>query len=136
MRQQIPDSTLISLFESVGSKWQQLHDAVRNGDDHLVWQIDQEVNPLIAEVVEYRAKTSTEVHQQLAFIANLIRKDADDRGCVLRDASLMSMLLERYFGRQGQTASADTTHWNGRESKDGLYLSDGDFGEDQFISRS
>ncbi|RCW28654.1 PAS domain-containing protein [Ciceribacter lividus] len=89
---------LRALFEVVALKSEQLRQAVRFGDDRLVRLLDRELDPLIVAVVEYHASNSDEIYQQLRFISDLIRDNADDRSCVTRHSSVLSTLLDRYFG--------------------------------------
>lgn len=98
MSQAFKNDNLVPLFEAVSLKCQQLQQAIRVGDDHLVRLLDRELEPLIAAVVDYRAHSEREVQQQLRFIGNLIREDADDRSCVLRHSAMLSVLIDRYFG--------------------------------------
>ena len=98
MGQQTPSSRLTGLFQNVRQKWDKLDDAVTRGDDDAVLDLDQEICPLIAEIVDYQAKTPVEVYEQLSFITSLVRQDCDDRSGVLRDANYLSTLLTRYFG--------------------------------------
>lgn len=102
MSQAFKNDNLVPLFQAVSVKCQQLQQAIRVGDDHLVRLLDREMEPLIAAVVDYRAHNDREVQQQLRFIGNLIREDADDRSCVLRHSAMLSVLIDRYFGADQQ----------------------------------
>lgn len=98
MSQELREGKLPRLFEAVSLKSLQLQQAIRSGDDQLVRILDREIGPMISEIVDYRATSRGEIHQQLRFISSLIREDADDRSCVVRNSTILSVLLDRYFG--------------------------------------
>lgn len=98
MSQEIREGRLPKLFEAVSLKSLQLQQAIRSGDEKLVRLLDRELGPLISEVVDYRAANSREIHLQLRFVSSLIREDADDRSCVVRNSTILAVLLDRYFG--------------------------------------
>jgi PAS domain-containing protein len=95
------DGNLLPLFEAVSVKNVQLQQAIRSGNDRLVAVLDRELDPLICEMVAYRATEPNEIYLQLQLLTKLLREDADDRSCVLRHTALMSILVERYFGPRG-----------------------------------
>jgi PAS domain-containing protein len=95
------DGNLLPLFEAVTLKNVQLQQAIRSGNDRLVAVLDRELDPLICEMVAYRASEPEEIYLQLQLLTKLLREDADDRSCVLRHTALMSILIERYFGPRG-----------------------------------
>ncbi|EHS53911.1 PAS fold-4 domain protein [Rhizobium sp. PDO1-076] len=95
------DGNLLPLFEAVSLKNVQLQQAIRSGNDRLVAALDRELDPLICEMVAYRASEADEIYLQLHLLTKLLREDADDRSCVLRHTALMSILIERYFGPRG-----------------------------------
>jgi len=95
------DGKLLPLFEAVSLKNVQLQQAIRSGNDRLVAVLDRELDPLICEMVAYRASEPDEIYLQLQLLTKLLREDADDRSCVLRHTAMMSILVERYFGPRG-----------------------------------
>lgn len=107
MSQELREGKLPRLFEAVSLKSLQLQQAIRSGDDQLVRILDREIGPLISEVVDYRAVSRTEIHQQLRFVSSLIREDADDRSCVVRNSTILAVLLDRYFGSNPGPAMPD-----------------------------
>ncbi|KPF44122.1 PAS domain-containing protein [Rhizobium sp. AAP43] len=91
-------ASLLDLFEQVSNKNQQLQRAIHSGDDALVAALDREIDPLITEMINHRASEPEQIYLQLSLLTRLLREDADDRSCVLRHASMLSVLIERYFG--------------------------------------
>lgn len=99
------DANLRLLSETVSLKNRQLQQAIRSGNDDLVRALDREIEPLLTDLVSYRATDTDDIYLQMQLVTSLIREDADDRSCVLRHASMLSLLVERYFGpRRGQAA--------------------------------
>lgn len=92
------DSNLRALFEAVSLKNLQLQQAVRSGNDQLVRVLDREIDPLISALISYRATDIDDIYLQMRLLTKLLREDADDRSCVLRHASMLTLLVERYFG--------------------------------------
>ncbi|WP_284758171.1 PAS domain-containing protein [Agrobacterium sp. fls2-241-TYG-188a] len=97
---------LLGLFDAFSLKCTQLRQAVACGYDDLVRLLDKELEPMIAEILAYRAETREEAHMQLQFLNGLIRDEADDKSTVVRRSAAMSMLIDRYFrnssnGRDG-----------------------------------
>jgi PAS domain S-box-containing protein len=100
------DTNLRSLSETVSLKNRQLQQAIRSGNDDLVRALDREIEPLLTDLVSYRATDTDDIYLQMQLVTSLIREDADDRSCVLRHASMLTLLVERYFGpRRGQAAA-------------------------------
>lgn len=96
----------------------QLQQAIRAGDDELVRLLDRELAPLISEVVDYRAASCREVHLQLRFVGSLIREDADDRSCVVRNSAILAVLLDRYFGGSAVTRYHDYREYRLKTSRE------------------
>jgi PAS domain-containing protein len=92
------DSNLRAMFEAVSLKNLQLQQAIRSGNDHLVRVLDREIDPLISALISYRAADIDDIYLQMRLLTKFLREDADDRSCVLRHASMLSLLIERYFG--------------------------------------
>lgn len=113
------DSNLRAMFEAVSLKNLQLQQAIRNGDDHLVRMLDREIDPLIATLVSYRATDLDDVYLQMRLLTKLLREDADDGSCVLRHASMLSLLIERYFGPKRSEESPAPRAFDTRQPRDG-----------------
>ena len=92
------DANLRAMFEAVSLKNLQLQQAIRSGDDQLVRVLDREIDPLMSALISYRASDFDDIYLQMRLLTKLLREDADDRACVLRHASMLTILVERYFG--------------------------------------
>lgn len=101
------NANLLYLFEEVSSKNRALQLAVHDGDDALVSALDREIHPLITEMVNHKASDPDQIYLQLSLLTRLLREDADDRSCVLRHASMLSLLVERYFGGHVEPETAE-----------------------------
>ena len=95
------EAPLIGLFDAFSLKCTQLKQAVAGGHDDLVRVLDRELQPMIADILSYRAETREEVHMQLQFLNSLIRDEAEDKSSVTRRSADMSMLIDRYFPNSG-----------------------------------
>ncbi|WP_440982580.1 PAS domain-containing protein [Shinella sumterensis] len=62
--------------------------------------LDREIEPALAAVLQQEAQNVGDLRCQFQFALDLLREDADDRACVLRQAQSLKILLDRYFGTQ------------------------------------
>lgn len=62
--------------------------------------LDREIEPALAAVLQQEAQNVGDLRFQFQFVLDLLREDADDRACVLRQAQCLKILLDRYFGAQ------------------------------------
>lgn len=113
------DSNLRAMFEAVSLKNLQLQQAIRNGDDHLVRILDREIDPLMTNLISYRATDLDDIYLQMRLLTKLLREDADDGSCVMRHASMLSLLVERYFGPKRSQQSPATHAFASPEPRDG-----------------
>ncbi|NTF07580.1 PAS domain-containing protein [Agrobacterium rubi] len=93
------EAQLQEFFAAFSLKCMQLKQAVACGHDDLVRVLDKELEPIIADILEFRAQTREDAHMQLQFLNGLIRDEAEDRSMVTRRSAAMSMLIDRYFRR-------------------------------------
>ncbi|XUY28203.1 PAS domain-containing protein [Agrobacterium sp. rho-8.1] len=93
------EAQLQEFFAAFSLKCMQLKQAVASGCDDLVRVLDKELEPLIADILNFRAETREDAHMQLQFLNGLIREEAEDRSMVTRRSVAMSMLIDRYFQR-------------------------------------
>jgi PAS domain-containing protein len=96
---------LLALFHAFSMKCLEIQRAIRMGDDALVGLLDRELEPIVAAILAYNAKSSLEIYMQLQFMNNLIRREADDRSRVIRNTSAFSVLLHRYFSGSKDAAA-------------------------------
>ncbi len=92
---------MLGLFDAFSLKCIQLKQAVACGHDDLVRLLDKELEPMIADILSFRAENREEAHMQLQFLNGLIRDEADDKSSVTRRSAAMAMLIDRYFRTSG-----------------------------------
>ena len=71
--------------------------AVGNGNDDLSDRMDREINSLLHTVIEHKARNALEMQLQFQLAIDLMRKEADDLGCIARHISHLQALVERYI---------------------------------------
>jgi PAS domain-containing protein len=89
--------------------------------------LDREIEPALATVLQQEAQNVGDLRCQFQFVLDLLREEADDRACVLRQAQSLKILLDRYFGAQEAAGpfsipAADAIHPSivSRVTEDGL----------------
>lgn len=92
---------LLELFRAFSLRCVQIEEAIRLGDDQRVTALDRHVEPLVEAILACRAANLLEVYMQLQFVSHLISQDADDSASVTEHTSVLSYLLDRYFGAHG-----------------------------------
>ena len=98
---------MLALFHAFSLKSTQIQQAIRLGDDALVGTLDHDLEELVSAILAYSARSALEVYMQLQFMLNLIRETPEDRESVVRNATALSSLLNRYFtGAKGAAAEA------------------------------
>jgi PAS domain-containing protein len=60
--------------------------------------LDREIEPALATVLHKEATDASELKIQFQFVVDLLREEAEDKACVLRQAHNFKLLLDRYFG--------------------------------------
>ncbi|MBN9056920.1 MAG: PAS domain-containing protein [Rhizobiales bacterium] len=89
-----------ALVELFWFKYSQLQHAVKAGNRKLVSMLDKEIEPALMAVLQKEAGDAPELRSQFQFVVDLLREEADDRSCVLRQAHNFKLLLDRYFGTE------------------------------------
>jgi PAS domain-containing protein len=62
--------------------------------------LDREIEPALMAVLQREAGDASELRSQFQFVVDLLREEAEDRACVLRQAHNFKLLLDRYFGTE------------------------------------
>lgn len=89
-----------ALVELFWFKYSQLQHAVKTGNERLVSMLDREIEPALMAVLQKEASDASELRSQFQFVVDLLREEADDKSCVLRQAHNFKLLLDRYFGAE------------------------------------
>jgi PAS domain-containing protein len=89
---------LLGLFRAFSLRCSQIEEAIRLGDDARVNILDCSIEPLIDTILGQKAANLLEAHMQLQFVGCLIDQYADDSETVREYVSLLSYLMEQYFG--------------------------------------
>ncbi|RFB93281.1 diguanylate cyclase [Rhizobium leguminosarum bv. trifolii] len=92
---------MLELFRAFSLRCTQIEEAIRLGDDRRVTALDRHVEPLVEAILAHRAVNLLEAYMQLQFVTHLIGQDADDSASVAEHTTLLSYLLDRYFGTHG-----------------------------------
>jgi PAS domain-containing protein len=88
---------LKALIDLFWAKYADLRQAVDREEDEAVYRLDRELDPLIRAILGGQAKDQNTIGVQFRFALDLLNEEADDRGCVRRNAHLLQMLVERYL---------------------------------------
>ena len=89
-----------ALVELFWFKYSQLQHAVKTGNERLISMLDREIEPALAAVLHKEAADVSDLKTQLQFVVDLLREEAEDKACVLRQAHNFKLLLDRYFGTE------------------------------------
>ena len=112
---------LIDLF---WSKYHDLQSAVDRDDASVVKALDQQIDPLLQAIVHHQVSDPQGIEAQFRFALDLLKEEADDRGCVHRNGHLLQVLVERYLAPQlGRVASAKVV--GGQEEVAAVFQSGG-----------
>lgn len=116
---------MLALFHAFSTKCNQIQRAIKLGDDELVASLDGELEPLVAAILAYKARSLLEVYMQMQFLNNLIREESDDRSQVMRNSASLSVLIDRYFGSASESATDVLMAFSAnREERDDLFSFD------------
>ncbi|MEW9615046.1 PAS domain-containing protein [Shinella sp. S4-D37] len=66
--------------------------------------LDREIEPALAAVLQKEAGDASELRAQFQCVVDLLREEADDKACVLRQAHHLKLLLDRCFGAEDAAA--------------------------------
>ncbi len=62
--------------------------------------LDREIEPALAAVLHKEAIDVSDLKTQFQFVVDLLREEAEDKACVLRQAHNFKLLIDRYFGAE------------------------------------
>lgn len=88
---------LLSQMEIFSNIESRIEGAVQRGEDSVVQALDREMDPLLDQILQYRARDPRELHQQMIFITDLIQRSPDDANRVLRLTRRLNELMQDYF---------------------------------------
>ncbi|MCB5200989.1 PAS domain-containing protein [Neorhizobium sp. T786] len=112
-----------ALIELFWSKYNRLQAAVDMEDSAAVEALDQAIDPLLQAIFKHQVLDPAGIQAQFRFALDLLKEEADDRGCVHRNGHLLQMLVERYLAPQISCAAARA---GGEQGGGVTILSDGD----------
>lgn len=92
---------MLSRLEVFSNIESQIERAIQLGQDHVVEDLDREIDPVLDDILLYKATNTMELYKQLKFITDLLVRRSDDAATVVRLSAKMSELLSRYF-HEGQ----------------------------------
>ncbi|CAN7478641.1 PAS domain-containing protein [Rhizobium sp. LjRoot30] len=85
---------LIDLF---WAKYAELKMAVETGQERSLVKLDREVEALLERIFEQTATNALEIQMQFLVAIELLKKEAEDRCCVLRHAENLQRVVERHL---------------------------------------
>lgn len=105
-RSQWKGTALEALIGLFWSKYADLQQAIESEDDDATVALDRELDPLLLAIFGSEECDAASIQSQFRFALDLLKEEADDRGCVRRNAHLLQTLVERYLAPQpGSTAA-------------------------------
>lgn len=88
---------LLSRLEVFSNIVSQIERAIQLGQDHIVEDLDREIDPILEDILLYKATNTAELHGQLKFITDLLVRRSDDAATVVRLSAKLSELIAHYF---------------------------------------
>lgn len=88
---------LLSQMEIFSNIESRIEGAVQRGEDNVVQALDREMDPLLDEILQYKARDPMELHRQMTFITDLIQRSPEDSARVLRLTRRLNELMQDYF---------------------------------------
>ena len=104
---------LIDLF---WSKYTGLRTAIDRNDSVATALLDSELDPLLRTIFESQVADPASIHAQFRFALDLLNEEADDRGCVRRNAHLLQTLVERYISPEAGLSAGQPERHNDNEA--------------------
>jgi PAS domain-containing protein len=88
---------LEALIDLFWSKYADLQQAIESENERGMVALDRELDPLLLAVFGSAVEDPASIQAQFQFALDLLNAEADDRGCVRRNAHLLQTLVERYL---------------------------------------
>jgi PAS domain-containing protein len=99
---------LEALIDLFWSKYSDLQAAIEAEDEKAMTVLDQEIDPLLLAIFEGASDDPVSIQAQFRFALDLLNAEADDRGCVRRNAHLLQTLVERYLAPPANSPPASS----------------------------
>lgn len=94
---EVEGKQLEALIDLFWSKYADLQQAIESENEGGMVALDRELDPLLLAVFGSAAQDPASIQAQFQFALDLLNAEADDRGCVRRNAHLLQTLVERYL---------------------------------------
>lgn len=93
----LAEDILLSHMEIFSNIESQIERAVQLGQDKVVQALDRQIDPVLEDILKYRATNTLELHKQLKFITDLLVRRSDDAATVVRLSAKLSEMISTYF---------------------------------------
>jgi len=112
-------SGVFGLKRKIELFWQnyaELKSAVIRNEAPKVAALDKELETLLDSIIGRKNASSSEILEQFRFAIDLLNEEAEDIGCVQRNADVLRKLVDRYIGaglpRDGSTPDGEDAPWS------------------------
>jgi PAS domain-containing protein len=94
---------LEALIDLFWSKYADLQQAIESEDETATVALDRDLDPLLLAIFASEERDPASIQSQFRFAFDLLNEEADDRGCVRRNAHMLQTLIARYLAPQPGT---------------------------------
>lgn len=88
---------MLSRMEVFSNIESEIERAVQLGQEALIQSLDREIDPLLEEILRFRATDTVELMRQFKFITDLLVRRSDDAATVVRLSAKLSEMINYYF---------------------------------------